>query len=74
MNQLLKKAIHAVEKLPKGEQDDIARLVLSLAGDEGEPEDIALEHLGAVLSGLAQADNGDFASDEEVATAFRRFG
>lgn len=74
MNQLLKKAMTAVEALPPEEQEDIARLVLSLANKDMEAEDIDPSHLPSVLTGLSQADRGEFASDDEVAATFRRFG
>lgn len=73
MNQLLKRAFDAVELLPKPEQEEIARLVLALA-NEGESEEIPATHLPAVLNGLAQADRDEFASDEEIAATFHRFG
>jgi hypothetical protein len=56
-----------------GSQDEIARAMLTLAGDEGEPEAIDPAHLPAVLEGLAQAKRRQFATDEEVEAAFRRF-
>jgi len=47
--------------------------MLSLAGDEAELEAIDPVHLPAVLEGLAQAKRRQFASDEDVEVAFRRF-
>lgn len=41
--------------------------------NERDPEEIDPAHMIAVLEGLAQAKRGEFASDEEVAAAFRRF-
>jgi hypothetical protein len=73
MTKLLEKALEAMRQLSPEEQDEIARAVLQLVGDAGEPEPIASEHLGAVLEGLAQARRGEFASDVEVEAAFRRF-
>ena len=58
--------------MPPEEQDTIAAAMLSLV-DIGTVEDIEPEHLAAVLEGLAQADRGEFASNDEVAAAFRRF-
>jgi hypothetical protein len=73
MTKLLEKALEAVRALPADEQDDIARAMLALAGNEGEPEPIDAAHLPAVLEGLAQIKRGQFASDAEVEAAFRRF-
>ena len=73
MTKLLEKAVEAVRRLPPRRQDEIARAMLTLAGDEGEPEDIDPAHLPAVLEALAQAKRRQFATDNEVEAAFRRF-
>ncbi|MGQ0677718.1 MAG: hypothetical protein ACT4N4_16755 [Rhodospirillales bacterium] len=73
MTKLLKKALEAVRRLPPGGQDEIARAMLSLAGDGGEPEEIDPAHLADVLESLAQAKRREFATDAEVEAAFRRF-
>jgi hypothetical protein len=74
MTNLLKKAVEAVEQLPPDNQDRIARIMLTLAGQNDAPEDIDPDHLAGVIEGLAQARRGEFASDAEVAAAFRLFG
>jgi hypothetical protein len=73
MTKLLEQALEAVRRLPSASQDEIARAMLTLAGNEGEPEPIDPAHLSAVLEGLAQAKRRQFASDDEVEAAFRRF-
>jgi hypothetical protein len=73
MTKLLEKALEAVRQLPPDSQDEIARAMLTWAGDEGEPEEIDPAHLSAVLEGLAQAKRREFATDAEVEAAFRRF-
>jgi hypothetical protein len=73
MTKLLEKALEAVRQLPPDSQDEIARAMLTWAGDEGEPEEIDPAHLSAVLEGLAQAQRREFATDAEVEAAFRRF-
>ncbi len=47
--------------------------MLSLVGDEGEPEAIDPAHLSDVLESLAQAKRRQFASDAEIEPAFCRF-
>ena len=64
MSKLLKQAIEAVRRLPPDTQDDIARTGV-------EPVDPA--HLAAVLEGLAQTKRREFATDDEVEAASRRF-
>ena len=73
MTKLLEKALEAVRQLPSAAQDEIVRAMLTLAGNEGEPEQIDPAHLPAVLEDLAQAKRREFASDAEVEAAFRRF-
>jgi hypothetical protein len=73
MTKLLEKALEAVRRLPPDSQDEIARAMLTLAGDEAEPEPIDPAHLPDVLEGLAQAKCRQFASDAEIEAAFRRF-
>ena len=73
MTKLLEKALETVRRLPPDSQDEIARAMLTLAGNEGELEEIDPAHLPAVLEGLAQANRRAFASDAEVEAAFRRF-
>ena len=69
----LRTSLEAVRRLPSDSQDEIARTMLTLAANEGEPEPIDPAHLSAVLEGLAQAKRRQFASDDEVEAAFRRF-
>jgi Ca2+-binding EF-hand superfamily protein len=73
MTKLLERALEAVRKLPNNAQDDIARAMLSLVGDEGEPGTIDPAHLPDVLESLAQARRREFATDAEIEAAFRRF-
>jgi hypothetical protein len=73
MTKLLEQAIEAVRRLPPASQDDIARAILHLAGSEVEAEQVDPAHLAAVLEGLTQAQQREFATEDEVETAFRRF-
>jgi hypothetical protein len=73
MTKLLELALEAVRQLPPDNQDEIARAMLTLAGDENELEEIDPAHLPDVLESLAQAKRRVFATDAEVEAAFRRF-
>jgi len=73
MTKLLEKALEIVRQLPPDSQDEIARAMLTLAGDDGEPEEIDPAHLSGVLESLARAKRREFATDAEVEAAFRRF-
>jgi hypothetical protein len=74
MTKLLDRALEAVKKLPADEQDEIARAILSLAGEIGEPQAIDPAHLPDLLESLAQAKRREFATDAQIEDAFRRFG
>jgi hypothetical protein len=71
MTKLLEHALEAVSRLPAANQDEIARVMLQLAANDGEPEEVDAAHLPAVLEGLAQAKRREFASDAEIEAAFR---
>jgi hypothetical protein len=73
MTKLLQQALEAVSRLSPDSQDEIARVMLHLAGNDNEPEDIDAADLPAVLEGLAQADRREFAADAEIEAALRRF-
>ena len=74
MTKLLDDAVAAVRRLPAERQDEIAAAMVGLADQDGMPETIDPDHLAAIDQGLAEIERGDFASDDEVAAAFRCFG
>jgi hypothetical protein len=73
MTKLLERALEATRRLPPTSQDEIARAMLSLIGDDGQPEEIDPLHLSDVLEGRAEAKRREFASDGQVKAAFHRF-
>ena len=73
MPTIVEEAVTAIHSLPPARRDELARLVLRIARQDDEPENIDPAHVSAVLEGLAQAKRGEFATDEEVAAAFARF-
>jgi hypothetical protein len=73
MTKLLERALEAVRRLPADSQDEIAQAMLMMVDEQGEPGEIDPAHLADVLASLAQAKRRDYASDEEVEAAFRRF-
>ncbi len=72
MTKLLEQAFEAATRLPPEVQDEIGRTVLQLARNT-ELEEVDSAHLPAILEGLTQAKRGQFASDAEIESAFRRF-
>jgi len=74
MTKLLDKAIEAAKQLQPEAQDELARTILYLVKNDGEPEEIDAEDLPDILEALAEVERGEFATDEEVEAAFRSFG
>jgi hypothetical protein len=73
MTRLLDKAVAAAKRLRPEDQDEIARVVLTLVGEDGEPEDIDPRHLADIQESLAQAKRREFATNAEIEAVFRRF-
>jgi len=73
MTKLLEDAFEAARRLSPEAQDQVARAILHLAANGGEPEEIGAADLAGVLEGLAQAKRREFATEAEIEAAFRRF-
>jgi hypothetical protein len=76
MTRLLEQAIEAARSLPADVQDDIARVVLRLAGrdDEALRLPLTLEERAAVATSKAAAARGEFATDEQVRILWAKHG
>ena len=70
MIKALENAISKVRKLPEEKQRLAAELLEELAADE--PVKLSDEERAVVREGLAEANRGEFANDEEVADLLRR--
>jgi hypothetical protein len=65
MTSLLDRAMEAARRLPPETQDEIARLVLQLAGGEGARIALTAEERAAIAESRAAA-RGEFATEREV--------
>jgi hypothetical protein len=75
MTKLLDRALDAARKLPDEAQDDIARLVLALAGADDETAILlTAEEQAAVATSKAAAARGEFATDAEVRAVWAKHG
>lgn len=72
MTKLLEKAIEDLKKLPEADQDEAAELLFNLMAKRQEPIRLDEETRAAIREGVAQAQRGEFASDEEVEAFFAR--
>jgi hypothetical protein len=76
MTALLDRALEAARTLPPAAQDDIARVVLRLAGtdDEAAPVVLSPEEQAAIAVSQAAAVRGEFATDEQVRAVWAKHG
>lgn len=74
MTDLLERAVETVRTLSPEVQDDLARLLLQLAGEEQEPVHMTAEEEASFAESLAQAERGEFATDEEVCAIWAKHG
>jgi hypothetical protein len=72
MTELLEKGMAAARALPADRQDLAGEPLLSLA--TGRPEyRLSLEQLEDVKLAIAEADRGEFASDQEMSETWKTF-
>jgi hypothetical protein len=75
MTKLLDHALEAARSLPADAQDEIARIVLQLAGgDESEPIALLPEERLVIAVSKAAAARGEFATDEQVRAIWAKHG
>ena len=75
MTKLLDQAVEIARSLPSDAQDDIARVVLQLAGaDDGAPVPLTDEEQAAIAVSKAQAARGEFATEEQVRAVWAKHG
>jgi hypothetical protein len=75
MTKLLERALEAARTLPADAQDDIARVVLRLAGtDEEVPVALSADEREAISTSQDAAVRGEFATDEQVRAVWAKHG
>jgi hypothetical protein len=75
MTKLLDQAVEAARRLSPDEQDDIAHVVLRLAGADNEPPvPLSPEEQTAIATSKAAAARGEFATDEQVRAVWTKHG
>ena len=72
MTKLLLKGIRAVQALPPDRQDVAGELLLSLANEPAY--ELSSDQIDDLQLSMAEAERGEFATDEEVATMWKKFG
>jgi hypothetical protein len=75
MTRLLEQAIETVRKLPAEAQDEIARLVLQFTCEDGQLDvPMSAEEEASFDESLAQAERGEFVSDETARAFWAKLG
>jgi len=75
MTKLLDQAVEAARSLSPEAQDEIAHIVLRLAGADDEPPvPLTPEEQAAVAASKAAAARGEFATDEQVRAVWAKHG
>ncbi len=74
MIKALQIAIEKLKRLPAEKQAYAAQLIEKTAIAEDEIFRIPDDHLPGVLEGLAQAERGEFASEEQIAALWKKCG
>jgi leucyl aminopeptidase (aminopeptidase T) len=75
MTKLLDQALELARSLPSEAQDDIARIVMQLAGrDENTPVALSADERVAIAASKAAAARGEFATDEQVRAVWAKHG
>jgi hypothetical protein len=73
MTRLLEQAVETVRRLPPEMQDDLARMLLQLAGQDQSSFQLSAEEEASFDESLLQADRGEFASDEQVRAIWAKY-
>jgi hypothetical protein len=74
MARLLEQAVAVVSALPDEAQDDLARILLQLAGVDQPLHELTAEEAADLDVSLAEAARGEFATDEEGRVAWAKHG
>lgn len=74
MTDLLEKAVATARGLPPAMQDDIARVMLTLAGDDASMYQLTPEEEADLAESDAEVACGDFATDDEVRAMWAKHG
>ncbi|PPD12849.1 hypothetical protein [Methylocystis rosea] len=73
MTRLLDEAVAKARRLPDAAQDEIAQVLLLLAGDEAAPIQLTPEEERDLAEALAEAERGEFASDESIRALWAKY-
>jgi predicted transcriptional regulator len=74
MTKLLERAFATVAALPEDVQDEAASMLLRFAGIEQPPCELTAEELADLAEAEAEAERGEFATDDEIRAMWAKYG
>lgn len=74
MADLLDQAFRAARELPAATQNEIANLVLRIAGEDHKPIQLSPDEEASLAESLEQAERREFATDEQVRAIWGKHG
>ncbi len=74
MTELLEQAVEALRRLSPGMQDDLARMVLQVVGEDQTVIQLSPEEEASFDESLAQEERGEFATDEDIRAIWAKHG
>jgi hypothetical protein len=74
MNSTLQKLLPAIEQWPDEDQEALAEAAREIEARRTGVYSMSKEEEAAVAEGLSQAERAEFASDDQVAKIWKRFG
>lgn len=73
MTRLLDEAVAKARRLPDAAKDEIAHVLMQLAGEEAAPIQLTPEEERDLAEALAEAERGEFASDEAIRALWSKY-
>ena len=74
MTKLLEQAFEALRGLPPAMQDDMARTIMAMTGEEAPVVQLSAEEEASFDESFSQAERGEFATDEQVRAIWAKHG
>lgn len=74
MTKLLEQAFEAARSLPPAMQDEMARIIIAMTGEEMPAMHLTPEEEASFEESLAQAERGEFATDDQMRAIWAKHG
>ena len=74
MTKILEEAIEKVRRLPEDQHAHVAEVLEQMVAFGSDPFVVPESHRAAVLQGLAEAERGEYVSEEDIAALWKKCG